>query len=653
MSGFGRDDFGSRSGDLRNLMGDVVQGVTGEIGGLGRGRRLTSEVHEFDSAFSIHITALDDEEEERRKLAARFLDQLQGSMGGNAMLGREIDLAGARIDTGAGRVDITIPKTAAGGTRERLTRGVPPGPVFSVGAAPEAGAVTRGGAEVGAVTRGGQEIGRAATELAQPSLDAPLPRHLHARLPEMMRQNERTSILVRIILNPEAGPTVALRPIRIPPEGITATLNLHAPGLVIHGPATQQLHVPADSDSGWALFEVEAPRPGTYQLSVTAFADSAYLGELSLEIRAEPGAVATASVDRVQGIDFRLPEEGEVTLEVRYNQSKQAYSFQFQGIGFGVYDEVTSDQLGRTPEEAINELIEFLNQNARDLTGLSTNAARRLLKGKGISLWDEFVPQAFKETFWQHHDAIRRITILSKDDVVPWELLYPSRPGHSNDEGFLAERYPVVRWRNGPSARPALRVVDPAYVLPAGSPPAASKELAEVRRRVGDGPTASTIEELLDYFDAASFGLLHFACHNTFLPGAPAASYIQFGQAQFQPDFLNEYADRFKARAPVIFMNACRTGSMGKNYTKMTGWAAKFLDAGAGAFLGSLWEVRDSTARLFAEAFYDAFKDTTTLGDALQTARHAVSEEPGDPTWLAYTLYGDPAARNIKGNPHA
>ncbi len=69
------------------------------------------------------------------------------------------------------------------------------------------------------------------------------------------------------------------------------------------------------------------------------------------------------------------------------------------------------------------------------------------------------------------------------------------------------------------------------------------------------------------------------------------------------------------------------------------------MGAGAGAFIGSLWAVRSSSAKTFAEAFYHAMvKDRIPLGAASLGARQAISSDPGDPTWLAYTVYGNPSA---------
>jgi CHAT domain-containing protein len=91
-------------------------------------------------------------------------------------------------------------------------------------------------------------------------------------------------------------------------------------------------------------------------------------------------------------------------------------------------------------------------------------------------------------------------------------------------------------------------------------------------------------------------------------------------------------------------LNACRTDGQAPLYTTVEGWAASFLRAGAGAFIGSLWEVADTSASTYAQEFYRAAIGGATLGESARRARDAIRDNPGDPTWLAYTFYGDPAA---------
>ena len=82
----------------------------------------------------------------------------------------------------------------------------------------------------------------------------------------------------------------------------------------------------------------------------------------------------------------------------------------------------------------------------------------------------------------------------------------------------------------------------------------------------------------------------------------------------------------------------------------MMGWAKQFMSAGAGAFLGSLWAVRSDSARAFADVFYQALvTERVPLDAASLQARQAIAGDDGDPTWLAYTVYGNPSATIATG----
>jgi CHAT domain-containing protein len=136
---------------------------------------------------------------------------------------------------------------------------------------------------------------------------------------------------------------------------------------------------------------------------------------------------------------------------------------------------------------------------------------------------------------------------------------------------------------------------------------------------------------------------LHFACHQSFDGNNERILLRNFPVAP--KDFINYRL--VTDAAAFIFMNACRSDRKIPGYTKMVGWANSFLEIGAGAFIGALWEVRDNTAEIFAEALYqELFEYDKPFGEALKCARSRVKEKaPGDPTWLAYSFYGDADAR--------
>jgi CHAT domain-containing protein len=74
------------------------------------------------------------------------------------------------------------------------------------------------------------------------------------------------------------------------------------------------------------------------------------------------------------------------------------------------------------------------------------------------------------------------------------------------------------------------------------------------------------------------------------------------------------------------------------------------MAAGAGAFVGTLWPVESRQASLYAEAFYTALLAGNDLGAASLQARHAI-RNTADPSWLAYSTYGDPCAVGEVGTP--
>jgi len=424
-------------------------------------------------------------------------------------------------------------------------------------------------------------------------------------------------------------------------------LVLDCPGFLLHSASIATIHVVPEADSDWALFELEALHEGVSTLEVSAFQGGAFLGTLSMQLTVDRLAVRGQNVERLAFLSLRPPQEGEVTLVIHYDPFSAVYRYQFRSAAFGETDELRSGPLRRKQEEAIADLIASLNEQARDLTGYSAEETRRWLQGKGTELWNELIPKELENVFWRQRDNIKCMTILSAGDPMPWEVMYPTNDT-GDDAGFLAEQFPVVRWMFGPTPTALLHCSQPFFVMPEDAPPTAEDELAALRQIIGGGQEVNELTPLLSVFDHADFDMLHFACHNVFRSDSPTTSYIQLGSKRFVPTFLSKYQGQFYRRSPLVFLNACRSGGMAANYTWLAGWAKSFLTAGAGAFIGSLWEVRDTSASRFAEEFYRALFSGVPLGDAMKRARTAIQNEPSDPTWLAYTLYGNPAAILLK-----
>jgi hypothetical protein len=433
---------------------------------------------------------------------------------------------------------------------------------------------------------------------------------------------------------------------------VQVVLNLvDHPGFVARSPERVPLTVFRGVGSAPAAFDLEASETGVHALQLEAFLGGTHLGGLHIQTTIEADATTGVAVERSAPVGGRVRDPGEVSLLIHYEPRDAVYRYQLIDWSGDVPDEGRSQQLLKTPSEAVEVLVRQLDEVARAGSPWDAETTIRWLKVEGIALWRAFIPEALKTDFWERRDRISKLTVISSGDPVPWELLYPF-DGADHDAGFLVDQFPVARYRFGVRPPNRLRITSAGLVLSGtdslASVPAEVEAITELlRARKVDIQTLSTVRALLSRFDAANLGLIHFACHNAFDASAPSASRILMGGQPFEPVFLEEHAGRFGEAAPLVFMNACRTDGQAPVYTTMEGWASSFVRAGAGAFLGSLWEVVDSSASTYAHEFYRAALSGDTLGEASRKARAAIREEPGDPTWLAYTLYGDPDATII------
>ena len=333
---------------------------------------------------------------------------------------------------------------------------------------------------------------------------------------------------------------------------------------------------------------------------------------------------------------------GEISFVVRYDPYQHTYRFEFRGDGPG---EVTS----QLPTQDFEPYVDQLMTDIRDLTtgrlGFSATEAREYLVNAGASLWRELIPVEVREQFWEYRDRIKHLTIFSGRDPFPWELLYPLDPGR-HGTGFLMEQVPLTRRVEGFPATRRLRLSPAWFVLPSKSPSGAGAEVDAIRHVLDDPeqPTAviSALTPLLELIQRGKFGVLHFVCHNKY--EAKRGSRIMLDGRPFTSTFMTTAinARTLENAGPLVFVNAAKTDE----------WAHLFMEAGAGAAIGTLADVRDDTAREFAVELYRHLQAGATLGLAVLQARQtAANSQADDPSWLTYTVYGDPDAKVYRQSP--
>jgi serine/threonine protein kinase len=472
-------------------------------------------------------------------------------------------------------------------------------------------------------------------------------RYLVGEMQSRVPAGAEFSLIVSITTeSPEPGLAAAPLPgLRTGPQGAQVTLVVRPDtGLLALGELQETVTVPPHGDSRPVRFAFRARAVGLSRIRLTSWLGGTFLAELRLEVSVELGQPTADNQRRSTPIGALQADPGEVTLQVHTDGAR--YSFQLLSQQY-LFGPVVAKSLTEEPGQAVERTVAMLRKMAGDVSGYTPALAARWVRETGAGLWQDLVPKSIQDQYWQLRDSITSFTIACEDDTVPWELLYPLTP--TDDAGFLVEQFPVLRRIYDQRRTHRVLVGEARYVVPPGSPANALDEIDAISRILGQ-PADSTITnlaDLLDLLDAGSTGLLHFACHNTFSLEAGGSAIKMVGGA-LVPQLLNSAVGRrcLAARSPLIFVNACRSAGVSAEYTQMMGWASQFMAAGAGAFLGTLWPVRSSRASMFAEAFYAALVAGADLGRASLTARQATKDD-GDPTWLAYTVYGDPTALGI------
>ena len=200
-----------------------------------------------------------------------------------------------------------------------------------------------------------------------------------------------------------------------------------------------------------------------------------------------------------------------------------------------------------------------------------------------------------------------------------------------------------------------LRLTNLALIVPSDSGlPLATAERDFVLALAGAGrkvtPIAPSFAEVQDAFTAGVYDGWHFTGHGAARDANPdQSSIILDGEQSFTPEDVSGQAANVGIPHPLVFINACQVGRGGMGLTGIGGWARRFVQTGAGAFIGAYWSVYDEPAFAFAKEVYTRLLDGTPIGEAVRGARVSV-REGGDPTWMAYTVFADPFA-TIEAGP--
>lgn len=288
------------------------------------------------------------------------------------------------------------------------------------------------------------------------------------------------------------------------------------------------------------------------------------------------------------------------------------------------------------------------------------------LAALGHDLYKELFPRELRAEYSQlrqQQEMIRSLLIVSDEPWIPWEIVKPyGTEGDRFDDDFLCCRFEMTRWlAKGGTLLPEIAAARIAAVEAAA--PESSRRLRhageEIRfleeiagRREGVeflAMRSATHPEIKELLEKGGNGVLLFVGHGEFDADDPDESrfLLDDGRALRPRDLHGPIEATLQQDRPLVFFNSCQVAQQGFSLTRIGGWAARWVrECGCGAFVGPQWSVDDALASLFSRTFFAALDGGATFGQAARAARQRVKEaEPGNPSWLAYTIYAHPNGR--------
>lgn len=430
-------------------------------------------------------------------------------------------------------------------------------------------------------------------------------------------------------------------------------------GFVVQGNDRLTLTVGADDETLPVQFKLRAVDLGTGQINVLAFHEGQPLGKIVLTATVQE---ADAHTPGEASGGTRRHDQPLADITVRVPDLMMLIDERRGGDGMEYVVRLTSAAHGlnlkafgpiRLRAEPMAFFADFFGEiEALPLdTSQERAVAARKLAARGADLFSRVFPEELQQTLWSLRHSIDSIIVQSEEPWIPWELckLCGEENGRVTEGPFLCEAYSMTRWIPGLSFKQPLTLSNLALVVPEDSGlPLAPSERDYILSLAGTGRQVSRIPATyVDVQSALASGRYdgwHFTGHGAARSENPdrAVMFLESNEP-FTPEDVSGVVTNLRRSRPIVFLNACQIGRGGMSLTDIGGWARRFVDAGAGAFIGAYWNVYDQAAFDFAHALYSGLLDGAPVGRAVKEARAAIRPS-GDPTWLAYTVFADPLA---------
>jgi hypothetical protein len=477
-------------------------------------------------------------------------------------------------------------------------------------------------------------------------------------------------VAFRIELTSEATPLgVSQGTAARPDVKIVVSLSAENGAIEVVEQRERELDPPATGQPRDGYFLVRGVHPGLCRLAVSFRQGGSDLGIIGLAVEVvDAGAkpLPARGSAAAEARDYADDDKLALMVEQRCEGGQIFYEYTLHSEALDLpYRRLRSKPLldrggglAASTMKFVERIYERVTQELKSRDDLKQFA--RDTRALGANLCQELFDPAVTQLLWPLRDRIKLVQIVSWEPYIPWELVRLRDPTSENiDDRFLAEYGLVRTLSDEPPARtlPMAKLSYLSATYPGGSLPDIGADFdSTVWEKYGVLSTkiAATRDAFYDAIGNGYFDVLHISCHAQSTHQSIEQASLIIGDETvpgtahprlIEVDPITVAAEaKLRSRRPLVFLNACETGRLGAVLTDWGGWPNVFLRAGAGAFVGTSWAVRDKPASAFATAFYKALLDGKTLSAATNAARLS-AKEFNDASWLAFKVYGHPRAR--------
>jgi CHAT domain len=393
----------------------------------------------------------------------------------------------------------------------------------------------------------------------------------------------------------------------------------------------------------------DSRRAATARRGETSVAAKETVGVARVNAYLDPEGVAPPD------LSLRIRLSGS-TLQFELNADRPDLPYHDMEVG----ETKLSGEFGDTPPA----YRENLKARVRAIAARPDKADVVDLQNLGSGVYNDLFPEELKRAYAEFRDmGVRSLLVTSDEPWIPWELARPHSPDFEEPDDFLCMRFAMTRWLPGDNTKHRFKIESMAP-LEAGAIEgeellASAREECEYLTELAERCQVENLSPGCARFDIVrsllrlkdrEVHLWHVAAHGRLGDTDPDESVIVFSDRPWRAgDLIAEDGYAIQQTRPLVFFNACLVGQQDFKATRLAGWPAVWVAQNrCGGFIAPQWSVNSDLAKVFSQAFYAALSgaEDMTLGEAARLARHAARDEnPVDPTWLSYAVYGHPNAR--------